>query len=65
MSVVFKCECGRRTTDPFIIDGVKMCVICAEEADPRSVDNREKRNYRRYTSEKMNVSRSRYGRHFD
>lgn len=62
MSVVFQCECGRRTTDPFIINGVKMCVICAEEADPRTVDIREKKNYRRYTTENMGVSKSRYGR---
>lgn len=46
MSKVFQCEtCVRRTTEPFIIDGMTLCTICAEKVDPASVSWREKRNY--------------------
>ncbi len=64
MSVVFTCECGRRTTEPFIIKGAKMCVICADEIAPQIVDSRAKVNYRRYQEKHMDVDRSRYGRRY-
>ena len=48
MSVVFQCACGRKTTDPFIIDGARMCVICADQARPEIVDSRERFNRKRY-----------------
>lgn len=60
MSQVFVCECGRKTTEPFVIRGVRMCVVCAEEEDPRIVDQREKKNYRSETH--VRVDRSRFGR---
>lgn len=64
MSQVFTCECGRKTTEPFVIRGVKMCVICAEDEAPEIVDRRAKDNYRRYNDKHMDVDRSRYGRSF-
>jgi len=48
MSVVFTCECGRRTTEPYIIRNVKMCVICADEIRPEVVDSRERYYQKRY-----------------
>jgi len=50
MSVVFTCECGRRTTEPFVIGQKKLCVICAEEFFPHVVESRERYNRRRYGS---------------
>lgn len=47
MSQVFVCECGRRTTDPYIIRGKRMCVICAEDEAPSMVDARERMNTRK------------------
>lgn len=64
MSLVFTCECGRKTTEPFVIRGEKMCVICAEDVAPMIVDQRERKNYRRYNDKHMNMDRSRYGRSF-
>ncbi len=64
MSVVFDCGCGRRTTEPFIINNEKMCVVCAEEIAPRLVERRAKYNYERYQVRQHDVDRSRYGRHY-
>lgn len=61
MSVVFTCECGRKTTEPYIIGGVKMCVICAEDIDPKEVDKREKINHRAYEKYQL-ADKTRYGR---
>lgn len=43
-----RCACGRQTTDPFLINGVRMCVICAEDLKPEVVDSRERFNRKRY-----------------
>ena len=48
MSVVFSCPCGRRTTDPFVIGGVRYCTICAEDIAPEIVASRERHNRRKY-----------------
>lgn len=48
MSTVFECACGRRTTEPFVIRGMKYCTICAEDINPDIVSSRERFNYSRY-----------------
>lgn len=62
MTKIFTCECKRQTTDPYLIRGVRMCVVCAEEIAPDLVDKRTRQNYRRYQAEHGDVERSRYGR---
>lgn len=42
MKVPYRCACGRQTTEPYEIGGVRMCVICAEGVAPRVVDSRER-----------------------
>lgn len=51
MSRVFTCGCGRKTTDPFIVDGRQVCVICAEFEQPEVVTSRERTNWKRYQEE--------------
>lgn len=46
---VYQCRCGMRTTDPFVIDGEHLCAICAEEVNPRIVNQRARENYSKYT----------------
>lgn len=48
MSFVFVCSCGRKTTEPFVIRGQQLCVICAEDEAPEIVTRREKTNLRRF-----------------
>jgi hypothetical protein len=61
MSEVFTCECGRRTTNPYVIFGKKVCVVCAEDEAPDIVERRERRDLSR---ERMHtVPQSKYGRH--
>ena len=48
MSVVFTCECGRRTTEPFLIRDKRYCTICAEDLRPDIVDSRERSNFRKF-----------------
>ena len=43
MSQVFTCGCGRKTTQPFIISGKRMCTICAEDEAPDIVSKRERK----------------------
>jgi hypothetical protein len=47
MSQVFTCQCGRKTTQPFLIKDTRYCVFCAEEIAPDIVDKREERDLRR------------------
>lgn len=37
---VFECDCGRRTKEPFLVGGVKMCAVCAEEFAPELVESK-------------------------
>lgn len=48
MSQVFVCSCGRKTTEPFMVHGRKICVICAEDENPEIVTKREKVNVRKF-----------------
>lgn len=64
MSNIFTCECKRKTTDPYIIRGVKMCVVCAEDVAPNVVEKRTQYNYKRYQEQHGDVERSRYGRRY-
>lgn len=48
MSRVFVCECGRKTTEPFLIRDVMYCTICAEDLRPDVVEGRERQNRRKY-----------------
>lgn len=59
MSQVFVCECGRKTTDPFVIRGKKLCVICAEDEMPDIVTRRERRN--EYAYREHHVPTRRFG----
>lgn len=61
MSEVFACECGRKTTNPYLISGKKMCVICAEDEAPDLVERVERRDI--YRSRDHEVPQSKYG-HF-
>lgn len=53
------CECGRLTNNPYFIRNQLLCVVCAEELDPRMVDRRVKRDYRAAQIERYNPA------HFD
>lgn len=45
---VFVCECGRKTTEPFLINGERYCTVCAEDINPQLVMRRERSNLRKY-----------------
>jgi hypothetical protein len=64
MSVVFTCECGRKTTEPFIIGKVRYCTICAEDLRPDIVESRERHNRHRYGT-KLNHSPGFDGHDYD
>ncbi len=51
MSRVFTCRCGRKTTEPYVIHGEQICVVCAEFEEPDVVTRRERANWRRYQEE--------------
>jgi len=62
MSQVFVCSCGRKTTEPFIIRGHSVCVICAEDEAPDIVTRREKTNLRKFRDPKVPTRRYGVGR---
>jgi len=47
------------TNNPYFIRNQLLCVVCAEELDPRMVDRRVKRDYRAAQIERYNPA------HFD
>lgn len=59
MSEVFLCGCGRKTTNPFVIHGKRMCVICAEDEAPDIVERRERKDV--YQLRRRAVPQSKYG----
>ena len=64
MSQVFTCRCGRKTTQPFVINGAPICVVCAEEEAPTEVDRRERREWRQYQAESYHtkaIPKNRFG----
>jgi len=48
--LIFKCDCGRRTTEPFLINGQKFCTVCAEDLAPKIVASRTRANWASFTS---------------
>lgn len=49
MAKVFSCECGQRTTEPFMVNGRLMCTLCAEEFSPHLVSRRAAANWKEFT----------------
>jgi hypothetical protein len=47
-SKVFHCSCGARTTEPYMVKGIAMCILCAQEAAPNIVERRVRSEERRY-----------------
>jgi len=45
----FTCSCGIKTREPFIINGIKMCTVCAEQIAPRLVDSRTAASWKAFT----------------
>ena len=52
MNKPFRCSCGIETTEPFLIGGVKMCAVCADEMAPEIVSARARRTWREFENEK-------------
>lgn len=48
MSKVHLCSCGARTTEPYMVNGVLMCGMCAEEAFPQAMRRRVREQERQY-----------------
>jgi hypothetical protein len=68
MGAVFTCSCGMKTTSPFLINGEKLCTMCAESVAPRIVSSRAAHNWEEFTSTKRRMAhlpRSRYARSRD
>jgi hypothetical protein len=65
MSQVFECECGRKTTEPFIIKGRRYCTVCAEDIWPDVVESRERHNLRQFGRRPFAMDRQNhdYGKH--
>ena len=53
-SKVFYCPCGARTTDPYFIGDTVMCVLCAEEMDPKLVERKTRSEERMYRESARN-----------
>jgi hypothetical protein len=49
MAQPFRCDCGMRTNQPYLINGEKLCVVCAEQIAPRLVSRHVKRNWQEFT----------------
>jgi len=45
----FECSCGVKTTQPFMINGQVMCVMCAENIAPRLVSAKTSRDWKEFT----------------
>jgi len=45
----FECFCGIKTREPFLINGQKMCTVCAEKVAPRLVDKRTATSWKAFT----------------
>lgn len=48
--LIYKCDCGRRTTEPFLVNGQKYCTVCVEDLAPSLVSSRARANWREFTS---------------
>lgn len=55
---IFSCDCGRKTTEPYLIKGMMYCVICAEDIAPGLVSQRAAYNWKAYTRENRRVPTS-------
>lgn len=49
MAEPFVCPCKRKTTNPYNIAGVLLCVVCAEEARPDIVGEQVTKDAREWT----------------
>lgn len=61
MDVIYTCECGVRTREPFKVNGTLMCALCAERVAPRLVDMRAARSWRQFV-DATRIPKSRTGR---
>lgn len=59
---VFTCDCGRKTTEPYLIKGLFYCTVCAEDIAPGLVSQRAKYNWKAYTRDNRQVPSNPYGR---
>ena len=48
MSEPFTCYCGLKTREPFLINGLMLCALCADKIAPRLVDTRAARNWQAF-----------------
>lgn len=55
VSKVYTCSCGMRTTEPFLINGVLLCTLCAESEKPSLVNRRAVANWREFTNRKVSL----------
>ncbi len=62
---VVTCSCGLRTTEPYLINGEKLCAVCAEQVAPRIVSARAARNWTEYAQSQRRATmmpKSKYAR---
>jgi hypothetical protein len=57
MKKPFTCECGTRTTAPFLINGRHMCTLCAEEFHPGVVSKRASRDWNDFVNSRPKLRR--------
>lgn len=63
--MVITCSCGLRTTEPYLVNGEKLCAVCAEKVAPRFVSERAARNWAEYASgqrRQAHLPKSKYAR---
>ena len=66
MKKPFTCECGIRTTAPFLINGQWMCTVCAQDAYPGMVTKRAMRDWNEFVNERPRLQRQpRLDRRYD
>lgn len=56
----FECACGMRTREPFVVNGVKMCTLCADRIAPRLVNHRAAASWREFTASGRRVPTTPY-----
>lgn len=68
MGDVFTCSCGMKTTQPFWVNGEKLCTMCADAVNPRIVSSRAARDWSEFNNTKRRMAhlpKSRYNRYHD
>lgn len=55
MAKVYTCDCGMKTTEPYLIAGRLLCTMCAEEENPHIVNRRAAANWKEFTSTNRKV----------